>query len=74
MNGIPYEEMKATAIEMIERLRKTDPERAEYLARHIVLNDITKTLIYTGSESILRAVMEKSVVIDDVNTKNLVSK
>lgn len=51
---ISFNERKNTLIKVIKKITKIDKIRGSYLARHILINDINKTIEYTGNNAVLK--------------------
>jgi hypothetical protein len=57
-----YNEMKKTAIGLIQKAKSTNPELGDYLERHFVMDDKSRTFMYTGANTVLEELMKSEVI------------
>lgn len=60
-----FQEARDTLVGIVEKVRAVDPERGAYLSRHIIINEMKGTVEYTGSDLILKEIMEDIKVLED---------
>lgn len=58
MLKISFNERKKTLIKVIKKITKIDKVRGSYLARHILIDDINKTIEYKGDQKVLENTLE----------------
>lgn len=57
-----YENQKKIGINLFKKVRSVDPELADYLEQHFVMDDLHRTITYTGDDSVIDSMIQNSVI------------